>query len=156
MSAPATARGAARINRILGAAALLGIASFAVVTFQREAEWFTDDFPEEAVTGVAAATRSPQVRVYASEVYADWLLWRQRDLRGRVAFDARFELLQRSELEAIAKFAVAAGNWRRTVRDYRIFVLENEEPRSDIAVELRSEPGARTVFEDDRLLVVSR
>ena len=39
------------------------------------------------------------MRVYANEMYGDWLLLRRPQLRGRLAFDIRFELMSKKELQ---------------------------------------------------------
>jgi hypothetical protein len=56
--------------------------------------------------------------------YADWLLWNERRLVGRVAFDARFELLTRGQLQTLGAFQGRAGDWASTTRGYRVFVLD--------------------------------
>ena len=40
-----------------------------------------------------AAAADPSLKVVSQEGYSDWLLWRYPALRGRIAFDIRFELL---------------------------------------------------------------
>ena len=70
--------------------------------------------------------------MYASSPFADWLLWSRPALAGRIAFDARFELLSAAQLQRAARFQARVGNWLMTARGYRVFVLD---PRSDHAVE---------------------
>ena len=48
---------------------------------------------------VRAETRDPGTRVWATDGTADWLLWRIPDLRGRIAFDVRFELYDENALD---------------------------------------------------------
>jgi hypothetical protein len=59
--------------------------------------------------------------------YADWLLWSQPQLRGRVAFDARFELLTSRQVASIGAFQSRVGDWRRAVRGYRVVVLDRRD-----------------------------
>ena len=40
-----------------------------------------------------AAARDPSLKVVSDAGYADWLVWKHPSLRGRIAFDVRFELL---------------------------------------------------------------
>ena len=70
----------------------------AVVTLVTAARWpqtrFTAAYPSSAVAAVARATdRHPKARVLASYELADWLLFADPSLRGRIAFDGRWELL---------------------------------------------------------------
>jgi hypothetical protein len=79
--------------------------------------------------GAAAAAQAAggNGRVYASLKYADWLLWEQPRLLGRVAFDARVELLTTPQIANIAD--VVGGRIDRDVyRDYRVFVVEAGSP----------------------------
>ena len=74
---------------------------------------------------------------------------------GRVAYDARFELLSQAQLKRIARFQARVGNWLPTARGYRVFVLD---PRSDHALErslLRALP-ARVVFSSPQVVVLRR
>ena len=45
-------------------------------------------------------------------------------LAGRVAFDARFELLSPAQVQRIARFQARVGNWLTIARGYRVFVLD--------------------------------
>ncbi len=83
---------APRLNRIISLAALAGLAVAAVAFLARPASWYVSEWPERQVEAVRAATRDPNVRVWATDGTADWLLWRIPDLRGRLAYDVRFEL----------------------------------------------------------------
>ena len=58
---------------------------------------------------VRAATRDPRRGVFATNATADWLLWRIPDLRGRVAYDARFELYDHDALDRIKRTAAHEG-----------------------------------------------
>ena len=45
----------------------------------------------------------------------DWLLWRIPDLRGRVAFDVRFELYDEVTLDQIVEYGRGAGDWQSSL-----------------------------------------
>ncbi len=101
-----------------------------------------------ALTGVTA-------RVYADERFSDWLLWRLPQLRGRVAYDASFELLSSAQLEAISDFKAQAGDDRnRAARGYRLIVLESSA--AGLVQALLREPGTRRLFEGDGAVVLMR
>jgi hypothetical protein len=120
----------------------------------KSTSWFTSGFP----TGAARATSTaagPQGRVFASSPYADWLLWSRPELSGRVAYDARFELLSAAQIQRIARFQARVGNWLATARGYRVFVLD---ARADHALErslLHALP-ARVVFSSPQVVVLRR
>ena len=88
---------APRVNRVISLAALGGLALALVAFVARPASWFVSDWPEQRVEAVRAATRDPGSRVYATDGTADWLLWRIPDLRGRIAYDVRFELYDEAD-----------------------------------------------------------
>ena len=65
--------------------------------------------------------------VFATSRYADWLLWTQPSLRGRVAFDARYELLSSAQVKRLADVQAARGKWQRTLADDRVVVLDRRD-----------------------------
>jgi hypothetical protein len=117
----------------------------------------SDAYPERAAAAVAsAADRDPSLRVFANEAFADWLLWRVPALKGRVAFDARFELLSDPELRAIARFRHReTPGWRVAARGYRLLVLDPSSEQGAIR-SIRREPGTRALFRNDRIVVLLR
>jgi hypothetical protein len=146
-----------RLNLALAAAAI-GALVIAVAAFASHSRaWFERGYPGRAGDAVAAAaTADPGAKVFANERYADWLLFEHPVLRGRVAYDVRFELLTRRQLTRVAGFRLEQGaDWLGVAEGYRIFVLD---PRSDAgAVKLLSrKPGARILFRDDDVVVVER
>ena len=69
----------------------------------------------------SAAVERARGRVFAEMRHADRLLWQSPALAGRVAFDARFELLSREQVERIDD--VLRGRGGTAVRDYDVFVI---------------------------------
>ena len=101
-----------------------------------------------------AVTAAPSLRVFADERFADWLLWRLPELRGRVAYDARFELLSARQLAAIVNFKAQAGpGWQAIAAGYRLLVLQRS---STATSQLEQAPGARVLFDRDGMVVVLR
>ncbi len=107
---------APRVNRIISLAALAGLALAALVFVARPASWFVSDWPEARVAAVREATRDPSVRVWATDGTADWLLWRIPDLRGRLAYDVRFELYDQPALDRIVAYGRRRGDWKASAR----------------------------------------
>lgn len=143
-----------RLNRILALSLgfLTGVALVGVAV--KPTSWFTHAFPSPAAEETVRAA-GPQGRVFATSAYGDWLLWIEPRLAGRVAFDARFELLTTSQLEEIAQIENTAGDWRAALRGYRVFVLGHG---SDATLEhaLRSGLGLRVAFRSRQVVVLRR
>jgi hypothetical protein len=143
-----------RLNRILAVTILTAVVISVAGVAAKPTSWFTRGFP---AAGAQAAVRAagPQGRVFATSPYADWLLWDRPDLNGRVAYDARFELLSRSQLKGIARFQARVGGWLATARGYRIFVLDSVADRALERSLLRQLP-ARIVFSSPQVVVLRR
>jgi len=142
-----------RLN--LGISAVLAAALLAVAgsLFTRDESWFEEYWPREVVEAVRSEVQ-PGDRVFAPDRFSDWLLWKIPELRGRVAYDVRFELYDREFFDRLAEYNGEAGDWKSFAEGYRI-VLVDETRRSHTAEFLR-EPGARVVYEGDEVTVVAR
>jgi hypothetical protein len=118
-----------------------------VVTAVRADSWFAKEYPAGPASVVERiASREPQARIYADLRFADWLLWRNPALAGRVAFDARLELLTKHELRTIWEFQARRGDdWTDAVRGYRIVVL-NESRDDPITRSLLQRPGSDLAY----------
>jgi hypothetical protein len=116
--------------------------------------WFTTDFPVGAARATAAAA-GPHGRIFATSPYADWVLWSSPQLAGRVAFDARFELLSRAQLKHLQEFEGRAGDWLASARRYRVFVLSRRHDQAFEHALLRKLP-AHVVFRSPQVLVLRR
>jgi hypothetical protein len=144
----------ARLNRILSVTILATLVIAVAGVAAKSTSWFTSGFPTAAARAASTAA-GPQGRVFASSPFADWLLWSRPELSGRVAYDARFELLSAAQLQRIALFQNRAGNWQATARGFEVFVLD---PHADKALEqslLRALP-ARVVFSSPQVVVLRR
>jgi hypothetical protein len=82
------------------------------------------------VAAVRDATRDPSVRLYATDGTADWLLWRLPDLRGRIAYDVRFELYDKATLERIVDYDARQGDWKSLADGYRVVVVDTRATSS--------------------------
>ena len=96
-----------------------------ISTAARPASWFRQDWPDAAARQVAAATRDAgTMAVYPSDKHADWLLWRLPELRGRVAYDVRFELVTARQLETIVRYKSLEQGWDAATRGYSVVVID--------------------------------
>jgi hypothetical protein len=142
-----------RLNRLLATAMLAGVAVALAGVATNAKGWFTADFPSRAAEAAAAAA-GPHGRIFAMSPYADWLLWSEPRLRGRGAFDARFELLTPHPVGTIGAFQGRVGNWSSAIRGYRVIVLDRRDDRRLRAALVRS--GMARVVQVDRGVVVLR
>ncbi len=157
---PAQAAGHAlrsRANAIAAAVTLAVLLALLAATVARPASWYTEPYPPAVGDVVAkAAARDPGARVYADVKYADWLLWDHPELDGRLAFDARFEVLSRLRIAEIFNFNNAFGaSWRPATRGFRILVLDRAVSSRPIAGLLR-EPGTRLLYSGHGVAVLER
>ena len=84
---------APRVNRMISLAALAGLAVALVVTLVRPAVVLRVGVARGHASRRCGRRRAiPTARLLATDGTADWLLWRIPDLRGRIAYDVRFEL----------------------------------------------------------------
>jgi hypothetical protein len=144
------------LNRSLIAVSLAGVVLAVGVVAAKPSSWFESSYP----SGILAAfdrvqARDPQMKVFANETYSDWLLLRRPELRGRLAFDIRFELLKKKELETMLKIRRRTDGWQRLVAPYSLFVL-NKGPESKLASALLRAPGARVEYRGQDAIVISR
>lgn len=142
------------LNRILATTILATVVITVGLVAIKPTTWFTTPFPAAAARAAAAAA-GPNGRVFATSDYADWLLWARPDLAGRVAFDARFELLSQAQVRRIAHFQARAGGWLATARGYRVFVLNRGSDQA-LAQALRRNLPARVVFNSPQVVVLRR
>jgi hypothetical protein len=94
--------------------------------------------------------------VFADEAYADWLLWALPSLRGRVVYDAAFELLTPAQLEAVADLKTVTGlDWLRPARGERVLVLADTGDPNPVRA-LRVAGRARLLYDRDGAAVLER
>lgn len=144
------------LNGGLALAATLGLVAALAVTFTRSASALERSYPNRAAQVVGAQISAhPRIRVFADEKFADWLLWRLPALRGRLAYDASFELLSADQLTRIVEFKTQSGpDWRSIVAGYQLLVLDSMR-WPQLAAGLHRALGTRTLFSGDGVTVVA-
>jgi hypothetical protein len=143
---------APRVNRAISLAALAGLALALVAFLAHSASWYVSDWPEQRVAAVREATRDPSTRVWATDGTADWLLWRIPDLRGRIAYDVRFELYDLVTLDRIVDYQARRGDWKSVADGYRVLIVDQ---RGHLDAFSR-EPGAKVIYWDDIAVIERR
>jgi hypothetical protein len=144
------------LNRSLIAVSLIGVIAALGTVAAKPSSWFERNYPSGILAAFdRAQTRNPQMKVFANETYGDWLLLRRPELRGRLAFDIRFELTSKKELERLLLIRRRTDGWQRLVAPYSLFVLK-KGPESKLATALLRQPGARVEYRGRDAIVVWR
>jgi hypothetical protein len=147
-----------RLNTIAMGGALAAAFIAAVVTLARPQTKFELQYQRNAVLKVVGSTTqaNPSVKVLTDVRFADWLLWRDPSLRGRLANDIRFELLTSHQIDRLTHvFAVIGIDWKRGARGYRLIVLDRTVT-PDAAKGFEMEPGSRVLYDDGTREVILR
>jgi len=145
-----------RFNRSLTAGAAAILLAVVVASFVRDPSWYERNWPEASVHEAVETAAGSDTRVFAATRYGDWLLWKEPTLRGRIAYDVRFEILDPETFLRIARFRGEQGDDWKTVADgYDVIVLESGAKPSSVP-DFLSEPGARALYRDDKIVVVQR
>lgn len=138
----------------LAGAAIAGAA--VGITASRPHERLSSSFPEHAARTVArVASSDPSIRIFAHERYADWLLLLRPELRGRIAFDIRFELLTSGELESVSLWRRVGLGWERAASGSRLLVLDRDSDRH-VERALVASRAVRVLYRDRHLTVLRR
>ena len=146
-----------RLNNALCWAAVLALGVTTLATLLRPVSAFDRD-QRPQLTGAVERTAAadPTLRVLADVRYADWLLWADPQLQGRVANDARWELLSGTQIERLQRVFSATGpDWKAGARGYRLLVLDRSAS-PDAVRGFLAEPGRRVLYNDSQRIVILR
>jgi hypothetical protein len=144
------------LNRSLICMSVVGTLAILTAVAARPGSWFERDYPRQALAVVRQADAAhPGVRVFANEQLSDWLLLKAPQLRGRIAFDIRFELVSRQQLVQLVNARRQVEGWRKPLAPYGLFVLK-QGPDSLLAKGLLKEKGARRLYRGHGLVIVFR
>jgi hypothetical protein len=156
--APPADRRRGAINALLSAVAVAAVVIAAVVMLVRPASTIELSYQRPGVlTAVERATQAdPSLKVFAQDRFADWLLWRDPALGGRIANDVRYELLTTSQISGVnSVFSVIGPNWKQGARGFGLIVLD-QKYAPDAAQAFLREPGSRVLYDDGERLVILR
>lgn len=143
------------VNRSLAAGALVVLGAVIAVTLLREPSWFERKWPNDALPAVRSAASDPRSLVFATDRHADWLLWKIPDLRGRIAYDVRFELYEPSFFDRLVDYHGEEGaDWKSLADGYDVVVVD--ELGTSHTADFLKEPRARALYRDDKVTVVLR
>jgi hypothetical protein len=144
------------LNKALVAASIAGVVAAGAAIAAKPSSWTLRQYPPGALAAVDRVDRQhPHVRVFANELYTDWLLLERPELKGRLAFDIRFELTSKQELKKLVDIRRRVEGWQHAVSSYGLFVL-GKQPDGPLAASLLREPGAKALFRGHDVIVVWR
>jgi hypothetical protein len=142
-----------RLNLVLlGAAAAVALVSVTSAATKPDSG-FEESYDSRVLARVTAIARhEPRLRVYADLPFSDWLLWHEPHLAGRVAYDARVELLRPAQLRELAHPLArhGTGEGDDLLHGYGLLVLDTSDPGSRL---LLARPGARLVMDSNGVAV---
>jgi len=142
------------LNIAIAAGMSVAVLAVAASLFTKRDTWFEKFWPGDAVEAVRQ-TAGPDDRVFAPDRFSDWLLWKVPDLRGRVAYDVRFELYDREFFDRLQEYAGETGDdWKSFADGYRIVLVD--ETRLSHTKDFLAEPGARAVYRGEEITIVER
>jgi hypothetical protein len=140
------------VNLTLVAAGVAGVAVVAVLALLKSDASYERPLRAEVVRVVGREADRTGGPVFADSVSADWLLWHDPDLKRRIAFDVRFELLTEAELRRLGAFWDREGeSWRSAADCCPVLVLRTKD---DVTRTLRRE--LRVAYADDSTTVLVR
>jgi hypothetical protein len=146
------------VKTVLAAAAIAAVSVAGAAAASRPDSWLTNSvYPAAAANAVgAAAATDPTARIYSDVRFADWLLWTRPELAGRIAYDARFELLSNDELDRLYRLQNRlTPQWLAAVSDHQLVVLPRGQG-SATARALMTEDGARRIYGDRSVVILLR
>jgi hypothetical protein len=146
-----------RLRPILMVFALAGAIGIGILAATVTSRKLAHPWPEAQGAAIAkAAAADPSLRVVTQESYADWLLWAFPSLRGKIAFDIRFELLGDQGLKDVVTLQAAAGPaWNRPFAGYRL-ELWNRDLKPELVDALLAERGARVLSHHGDIYAILR
>jgi hypothetical protein len=141
---------------VAGAAASVFVLALASVAL-RSTPSLEVGWPRAAVAKIdRVLERDPHARVFASAEYGDWLLYNSPAVKGRLAFNGHFELLEPKQLRALARYFDESGTqWQSAARGYRVLVL-NPRTEGRLIADVRGERNVRVLYASPYVIVLDR
>jgi MFS family permease len=130
------------------------LAAFGVTAILVAAGWAASRPYEVSSEARGLAVVREQMRgglVFADLELADRLLWKIPELRGRIAYDGRPELLSRREFDGVIRFARQEPGWQEFLRGYSLVITNRA-----IARRMTKTGSWRRVYAADKAFVVVR
>jgi hypothetical protein len=152
----APSAGIGRLNRLLSVATVTAVALLVANQLMNVSSLTSDKTPAAAAATIARAAGKNGL-VVADQAHADWLLWKEPSLVGRVAYDVRFELFTGPELSQIGLLNLGSHPvWLSCGAQARVVTFggpadEQAAVREDVLA-----PGSRTIVRRSGLIAVQQ
>ena len=142
------------LNTAIATGLTVALLAVAGSLFLHEETWFEEYWPRDAVEAVRTELE-PDDRLFAPDRFSDWMLFKIPELRGRVAYDVRFELYDGAFYDELQDYNYETGaSWKSFADGYRIVIVD-ETAESHTSAFL-AEPGARATYRDDEITIIVR
>jgi uncharacterized membrane protein YhaH (DUF805 family) len=113
-------------------------------------------YPQVYADTVAMAA-GPNGTVLAADEHADWLLWSEPQLAGRIAYDVRFELMDAHEIDEILRLRREAPSiWQRCAASYRVVTFADHGALDEARREHLLLPGSGTIVDTPGFIAVAQ
>jgi hypothetical protein len=149
----------ARSGRLTAAftlAATLAGATGIVTAAASPSSRFEHSWPPPAAAVVRAAAEEDRgLRVFASPEFADWLLYEIPALRGRIAYDGRWELLSERQTLGIWRFLRHARPTPGWASGYGLVVLDPGRER-ELVARYEARDRFRVLYRTSRIIVLEQ
>jgi hypothetical protein len=146
-----------RLNALLSTTVLAALLITAAGTLLRPASYFDGGAQGRHVLDVVrrATDSDPALKVMADMHFADWLLWRDPRLHGRVVVDARFELLPATQIVNLVRWVGVDPGWKEAEKGAQLLVIHSASEGRTLQASLQ-EPGRRVLFDNGHAVVILR
>jgi hypothetical protein len=134
-------------------AALVVAAGALVIAASRPPSWLERDYPTSA-TRVVAETAGATRLVFSDGAFGDWLLLKAPSLRGRIAYDVRYDVLPKGRLKDAAHVLIGRYDSERILRRFEVLVLRPEE--KELRATLERDGNWRRVGANKRVVLLRR
>lgn len=146
----------ARLRVPAATIALAAVAGAALVVAFAPTTWYVREWPAAAGAPIVSSASDPEAQVLSDERYSDWLLWEHPELVGRIAYDVRFELLDRASLHRLYRYQNQIGaDSSRLVDDFEVVAFD-QSARPGLLESLKATGDFRVVHRERRITVLER
>ncbi len=149
--------GVRRVNVVLGAAALAAVIGLFAYQAARGPAWLDKSHPSAAAASAVATAAGANGIVLSDDLHADWLLWQEPSLAGRIAYDVRFELFDAHELKQLDRLERASHPaWARCGAVASVVTFPDRRISRLVRAENVFAPGSRTIVDTKDFVAIAQ
>jgi hypothetical protein len=149
--------GVRRVNVVLGSVAVTAVVGLFAYQAARGPAWLDKSHPSDAAAAAVAAAAGRDGVVLSDDLHADWLLWQEPSLAGRVAYDVRFELFDAHELKQLDRLERASHPaWSRCGTIASVVTFPTRHISRLVRAENVLVPGSRTIVDTKDFVAVAQ